>query len=91
MEALDEVVAFAAENSGLEILQSLTDPLAAGLVDPTLTVGAPGIRPGIAGVLVGPEKSDPFARQPARDNVLANHGLRLKSVGLALNRRHVCL
>jgi hypothetical protein len=59
MELLRDVVASAAQQLWLQMLQRKIDPLAAGHFHPLLAGSAPGIRPRIAG-LVSREETHPL-------------------------------
>ena len=60
MELPRDIVAGAAQDLGLQMLQRKIDPLAPGYLHPLLAGRAPRIRPRIAGVISRAEEADPL-------------------------------
>jgi hypothetical protein len=89
VEAFCQVVALATEGFRREALEGLADPFSAGNPDPAFTVCALGIWSRIIRICSRPKETNAITLDQPVGNVLTDQSLRLRTMGLAPDHRHL--
>jgi hypothetical protein len=85
VERLGDLIAFATHDFWLEVFASFPNPFSICQLDPFLTCRAPRIGMKVGRVILGPEEANTFTLDKAVSYVLADKGLGLRPMCIALD------